>query len=164
MALQRVKPGLTPATKVTTKKKLYSDIDLSFTAKVGSPDAEGNYSGDIYKKLDYRAVQQAVENLLLTNTLEKPFEPSFGANLREMLFENSAEYSVSYLTDRIVTSVSRWEPRAVVTGVKFYAGGELISTGAADIGSLVSNTVQIVVEFQINNEGFTTSINMNRFR
>ncbi len=164
MALQRVKPGLSKETKVTTKKKLYSDIDLSFAAKVGSPDAEGNYSGDIYKKLDYRAVQQAVENLLLTNTLEKPFEPSFGANLREMLFEHSAEYSVSYLKDRIETSVKRWEPRAVITDVKFYSGEELISAGVANISSYVNNMVQIVVEFQINNKGFKTSINMNRFR
>lgn len=164
MALQRVTPGLSKGTKVTTKKKLYSDIDLSFTPKSGSPDAEGNYSGDIYKKLDYRAVQQAVENLLLTNTQEKPFQPSFGANLREMMFEPSAEYSISFLTDRIVTSLERWEPRASVTSVEFYSGDELLSAGIANIGSYVSNTVHIVVEFEINNKGFKTSINMNRFR
>jgi len=164
MALQRVTPGLSKGTKVTAKKKFYSDIDLSFTPKVGSPDTEGNFSGDIYKKLDYRAVQQSVENLLLTNTLEKPFEPSFGANLREMLFEHSAEYSVSYLKDRIETSVKRWEPRAVITDVKFYSGEELISAGIANIGSYVNNNVRIVVEFEINNKGFKTSVNMNRFR
>mgnify|MGYP003681201890 CR=1 FL=1 len=66
MALQIVTPGLSKETRVTTKKKFYSDIDLSFSPKTGSPDADGNYSGDIYKKLDARAVTQAVENILLS--------------------------------------------------------------------------------------------------
>ena len=58
MALQRISPGLTKSTKVTTKKKFYSDIDLSFTPKTGSPDENGVYTGDIYKKEDQNSIPQ----------------------------------------------------------------------------------------------------------
>jgi len=164
MALQRVTPGLSKETRVTTKKKFYSDIDLSFTPKAGSPDANGNYSGDIYKKLDARAVVQAVENILLTNTLEKPFQPEFGTNLRGMLFELTTDYSESFITTMIENSIARWEPRAKVLRIRYYAGDELIRAGIAKFGSYVSNEVSIIIELEINNKGFSTTINLNRFR
>jgi len=164
MALQRISPGLTKKTKVTTKKKLYSDIDLSFTPKSGSPDADGVYTGDLYKKLDIRAVEQAVQTILMTNTLEKPFEPSFGANISAMLFDMNLNFSESVLTTRIETEIKRWEPRAHVQSVRYYAGDELIEAGIANFGERVYNTVRIVVELTINNTGFSTTINLNRFR
>jgi len=164
MALQRVTPGLSKETKVTTKKKLYSDIDLSFTPKTGSPDADGNFTGDIFKKLDARAVLQAVESILLTNTLEKPFQPSFGADLRSMLFESDTSYSEAFVTEQISNQIKRWEPRAKVTSVKYYSGNELISRGISSLRSAIYNTVQIVVDLEINNKGFSSSINLNRFR
>ena len=164
MALQRVTPGLSKETRVTTKNRFYSDIDLSFSPKTGSPDADGNYSGDIYKKLDARAVTQAVENILLTNTLEKPFQPTFGANLRSMLFSLDTDYSEAFLTDMIETSIKRWEPRAKVLEVHYYSGDELIRAGIANFGSYVSNEVSIIIELEINNKGFSTTINLNRFR
>ena len=63
---------------VTTRTRLYSDIDLTFAKKP---------SGEIYKKTDAAAVKQAVKNLLLTNKYEKPFQPSFGGDLNNLLFE-----------------------------------------------------------------------------
>tara|TARA_B110000902_G_C14000937_1_gene472625 strand:+ start:119 stop:613 length:495 start_codon:yes stop_codon:yes gene_type:complete len=164
MALQRISPGLTPSTKVTTKKKFYSDIDLSFTPKTGSPDENGVYTGDIYKKLDIRAVEQAVQNILMTNTLEKPFEPTFGANISAMLFDMHLNFSESVLTTRIETEIKRWEPRAHVEKVQYYVGDQLIEQGISNFGERVLNTVRIIVELTINNNGFTTTINLNRFR
>ena len=164
MALQRVTPGLSKETKVTTKNKFYSDIDLSFTPKTGSKDSDGNYSGDIYKKIDANAVAQAVENVLLTNTLEKPFNPSFGADLRSMLFESDNDYSESFITTQIINQIERWEPRAKVMRVHYYSGSDLIQSGISSLRTALDNTVQIVVDLEINNKGFSTSINLNRFR
>lgn len=87
MALKRVTPGLTDTTLVTGKKIRNSDIDLTFNTKAGALNEEGVMQGDIYKKHDAAAVIQAVENILLTNHFEKPFNPFFGGNLRAMLFE-----------------------------------------------------------------------------
>jgi len=65
---------------IGSRTKVYKDIDLTFAAKP---------SGEIFKKTDAAAVKQAVKNLMLTNHFEKPFQPTFGANLRDLLFELS---------------------------------------------------------------------------
>ena len=49
---------------VTSRNKLYSDIDLTFAKRP---------SGDVYKKTDGAAVKQSIKNLMLTNLGEKPF-------------------------------------------------------------------------------------------
>ena len=164
MALKRVSPGLSNNTLTTGKQILYSDIDLSFTAKPGSEGIDGIFRGDIYKKVDTAAVLQAVENILLTNTGEKPFEPSFGANLRQLLFENTNAYSEQFITSLIKESIGRWEPRAKVISVKYYAGGGIISSGISDFRDYVNNKVRIDVELLIDNEGRVATVNMNRLR
>ena len=65
-----------------TRTRVYKDIDLTFTNKP---------SGEIFKKESAAAVKQAVKNLLLTNYFEKPFQPKFGGNLRDMLFDLADE-------------------------------------------------------------------------
>ena len=63
---------------VSGRRRVYSDIDLTFAQK---PD------GDVFKKQNVADVKQAVKNLLLTNFGEKPFNPFFGGNLNDFLFE-----------------------------------------------------------------------------
>lgn len=164
MALKKVSPGLSKNTSVTGKQIFYSDLDLSFSAKPGTPNESGVYRGDVYKKIDTQAVVQAVENILLTNTGEKPFLPSFGANLRQMLFDLSNSYSEQFVTEIIKSAIKRWEPRAFVLDVKYYAGEELISAGIADFRKYVNNNISIRVEMLIDNEGTVANVNMNRLR
>jgi phage baseplate assembly protein W len=165
MALQRIVPGLSKNTKITTKIKLFSDVDLSFTAKQGSEDnGNGVFRGDLYKKVDAAAVKQSVQNIILTNQLEKPFEPKFGANLRSFLFGLSSSFSDDTIKDQIKTQVERWEPRAKITDVIFFNGQTLIPLGTGDISNHFDNTIRIVIEFDINNKGFSTSVQLNRFR
>ncbi len=51
---------------ITSRTRLYRDIDLSFTAKP---------NGELYVKRDAAAVTQALKNLIQTNYFEKPFQP-----------------------------------------------------------------------------------------
>ena len=165
MALQRINPGLSKNTKVTTKQKFYSDIDLSLTAKPGSQDVNGVFKGDIYKKTDVAAVVQSVKNIILTNTLEKPFEPSFGANIRSILFETTGSFSSEIVVSLIKTQIEKWEPRAKVTAVNFSNEEGFIASGIGNLQQYYDNTLRISVEFDINNKGFyTTSVQLNRFR
>jgi len=173
MALKRVTPGLKDNTLVTGKKIQYSDIDLSFTAKSGTPTSYNNgtpkgFIGDVFKKSDAAAVVQSVQNILLTNRLEKPFRPKYGANLRAMLFETVETYSETLISQMVVNALGRDEPRVTVTDVKFYDGETLVEKGAGSIFSRNSlrNTVAVIVEFTIENEQgeFTARVNMNRLR
>jgi len=52
----------------TTKSVVYTDLDLFFSPKP---------SGDVYKKQDVAAVKQSVKNILMTNFMEKPFNPEY---------------------------------------------------------------------------------------
>ena len=61
---------LNTASIASSRAKEYIDIDLTFQAKPTS--------GEIFKKKDAAAVKQAIKTLVMTNLLEKPFDPFFG--------------------------------------------------------------------------------------
>jgi len=182
MALQRIAPGLSQKTLLTGKRKFSRDIDLSFTPKPGGftkidsdgsgnllRGDDGNYvfierKGDIYKKTDVAAILQSVENILLTNTREKPFEPSFGGNLRRMLFDNGSNVSANYVSDLIKQELGRWEPRVSVLSVKYKRGKEIVSQSAANLNRPNDHDISIILDLLIEDKGFSTTINLSRLR
>jgi phage baseplate assembly protein W len=100
--------NLNTASLVTSRNRLYKDIDLTFAKKP---------SGDVYKKTDAAAVKQAVKNLLLTNKFEKPFQPEFGGDLNNLLFELVDNDTVYEIDGAIREAIKRYEPRAQVRQV-----------------------------------------------
>lgn len=130
------------ATLVTSRNKVYSDIDLLF---------ENKPSGDIYKKVDAAAVKQSVKNILLTNHGEKPFHPFFGANLRALLFELSSPTLEEDINRYIRTALKNYEPRAIVQRV--------IVQSSPDY-----NQIWVTVEFRIINTTETVSVEVDLTR
>jgi len=129
----------------TTRNRVYKDIDLSL--------AKNTTTNDIFKKQDAAAVKQAVMNLIQTGRFEKPFRPSFGANITNQLFELSASETATDLEYQIKTSIERFEPRAKVR--------ELIVNSNPD-----RNYISVFLEFQILNTSeivsFETSLSRLR--
>lgn len=119
--------NLQTRTLVTARSRLYKDIDLSFTKRP---------SGDIYKKTDAAAVKQAIKNLLLTTKTEKPFQPYFGANLNNIIFNLSEDFDDGQIRDVIVNAIGNYEPRAQVRRVDVDLSPD-------------SNSVRITVVFQV---------------
>ena len=107
----------------------YKDIDLAFAAKP---------AGDVFKKTDAAAVKQAVKNLLLTNRGEKPFQPDFGADLNEVLFNLDTEFDPDFVQDLIAEAIKNFEPRALVLSVSVSTDGD-------------NNRLDATVEFQVVN-------------
>ena len=94
---------------ITTRKRNFSDFDLTFAVKS---------TGDVYKKTDAAAVRQSVKTILQTNYNEKPFKPFFGANLRARLFDNfTEEENAIIIEDAIRDVLAFYEPRASVLAV-----------------------------------------------
>ena len=122
----------------------YKDIDLAFAAKP---------AGDVFKKTDAAAVKQAVRNLLLTNRGEKPFQPDFGANLNEVLFNLDTEFDPDFVQDLIAEAIKNFEPRALVLSVSVSTDGD-------------NNRLDATVEFQVVNteEIVTTEVSLARLR
>jgi phage baseplate assembly protein W len=112
-----------------SRTKLYKDIDLTFAAKP---------SGEIFKKTDAAAVKQAVKNLMLTNHFEKPFQPRFGANLRDLLFELADEDAEEDIEERCINAINVFEPRAQALNVTAIAKPD-------------RNSIAVVVEFRVIN-------------
>lgn len=121
---------------ITTRNRLYKDIDLTFDNK--PTDGSNPTATDVYKKEDAAAVKQAVKNLLMTNFGEKPFNPFFGANLQALLFDLADDDIETSIDIAISNAVRNYEPRASIRNIRVKALPD-------------NNSVSVYVEFLIVN-------------
>ena len=128
--------NLSVSTLIGTRTKLYKDIDLTFANKP---------SGEIFKKESAAAVKQAVKNLMLTNHFEKPFQPRFGGNLREMLFDLADDDAEEDIEERVTNAIAVYEPRAKALNVTAVATPD-------------RHSIRVTVEFRVVNTQETVTI------
>jgi len=136
---------LNTSTLITSRKKVYLDIDISFTAKP---------NGELYIKKDAAAVSQAIKNLLLTNHFEKPFQPFFGGNITSKLFELIDDPDMEEeLRDEISYQIELYEPRALVRKLDVKAEEDY-------------NSLSVTLEYQVINtqELVTLTTSVSRLR
>jgi len=98
---------------MATLQKIYSDLDLTFTA---SPS-----TGDVSISYDEQSVIRSVRNLLLTNYYERPFQPTLGSNLNALLFEPISAITASSIETEITNVINNYEPRATIENVQVVA-------------------------------------------
>lgn len=127
--LSREDGDLGKSTIISSRTRVFRDLDASFSVKP---------SGEIFVKKDAAAVKQAVKNLILTNHFEKPFEPFFGGNIRQLLFELADEDTEEEIVDNISTAIEAYEPRAQII--------DIIAESQPDI-----NNLKVTVEFKVVN-------------
>jgi phage baseplate assembly protein W len=97
------------ATATTNIVRQFKDLDLNFTIHP--------VKKDLNKLTAERAVVNSIKNLVSTNHYEKPFNPSFGSNLRRLLFENADKFTASLIEREISEVIRNYEPRATVKTV-----------------------------------------------
>lgn len=96
---------------MTTINRVFKDIDLSFTRNPAT--------NDIYTKSGNAAIKQAMKNLILLNSYEKPYHPDIGGGIYKMLFENFELGGTEHLLrENIKTVLRNYEPRVDVIEVK----------------------------------------------
>ena len=129
---------------VTTRKKVFRDLDVTFAAKP---------SKEISVKKDAAAVKQSVKNLILTNHFEKPFQPYFGGNVRGLLFELADDATGSEVEEQIVNAIQQYEPRAELLNVNVNSQPD-------------RNSIDVTITFKIVNsqEIVTFTTNLSRLR
>ncbi len=129
---------------VGTRNRPYSDIDLAFLNKP---------SGDVYKKVDADAVKQAVKTVLMTNRFDKPFLPSFGADLQSLLFDLSDPFIEDDIKFKILNNIAAFEPRAIVKNVQIRSYPD-------------NNEIAVTILFNIvnTNEEVTLTTTVSRLR
>jgi phage baseplate assembly protein W len=134
--------NLNKTTIKSARAREYIDIDLLFAERP---------SGDIYKKKEAAAVKQAVKNLLLTSETEKPFNPTYGANLNSALFDLDTNYEPKTISDLIANAISIYEPRANVLSVTVNTIPE-------------RNELRATIEFEVINIGEVVTLELNLAR
>ena len=174
MTLKRITPGLDDTTLITTVRRNFSDIDLKYYPKRGTVFEDGQRRGDIFKKEDVKSIDQSIQNILLTNHYEKPFDPFFGANLRRLLFELNTMIAEDDVEETVTRALERDEPRVEVLSVDVYDAGaaKQIPKGAPNVffyansGQSDHYSLIVYVYCRIKNTGeeITTQVNMNRLR
>src|SRR5512139_467052 len=91
----------------------YSDLDLRF---LKHPNTR-----DVVRRYDLDAVKNAVLNLLRTNQGEKAFKPSYGGDIRSLLFEPLTSANQELLKRKWNEMLKMWEPRAVINNLQITA-------------------------------------------
>lgn len=66
--------------------------------------------------------------LLLTEPGERVMLPEFGTPLREFLFEQNDNISLSQIKERISLSISTWEPRIAVQNIEVLNGNDVANS------------------------------------
>lgn len=89
--------------KVITSKNKYSDLDLFFTPHP--------ITKDLTVKTDTDSIKRSVKNIVLTNFYERPFKPSLGGGIRNLLFELSSDRRIRSVAKRIKKTIEDFEPR-----------------------------------------------------
>ena len=113
----------------------FKDISLSFL-----PHPVTN---DLPILMNERAIVRSVRNIVETIPTEKFFDSLFGTDVRDSLFENFTNSTVTILTDQIRTSILNYEPRVDNVEVEVDSTPDL-------------NTLEVTVLFDIVGEEFPT--------
>jgi phage baseplate assembly protein W len=123
----------------STLKKLYTDLDFSFTKTPGRKDIALSY--------DEMAVARAIRYLLLTKHYERPFQPNLGSGVQQLLFEPATPITISSLKTEIETVITNHEPRVDIV--------QIIVKEDVD-----NNSYSVSIEFYIGNNTQTTTVNL----
>lgn len=94
----------TPSTQV-----IYLDIDFWFAAHP--------VTGDVSTLTNETAVKKAVQNLILMNFGDIPFEPYIGSNVTSFLFEQPTDITIIMINNYIKEVLRNHEPRISVISV-----------------------------------------------
>jgi len=106
----------------------FKDISMSF--------GKNPMTNDLIALKNANAIARSVRNIVLTIPGEKPFDPYFGSNVRNILFENLDNISASLIVDEIRSSIQNYESRV-----------ELVSVEA--VPDFDNNTYDVVIIYDI---------------
>jgi len=115
---------------MTRNTRLFSDLDLNFTAHP--------VTKDIVKRYDENAIKTAVKNLVLTQNYERPFHSEIGSPIKALMFELDTPILIATLKRVIEDLINNFEPRVTLTNVNVQSSPD-------------NNSMYVTIEFTILN-------------
>ena len=112
----------------------YSDFDILFS--------KNEFTGDVAVRRELNSVKQSIMNLIMTRKGERPFNPTYGIGMHDLLFQNfSLPLIVATLNRDIEEHIDAFEPRAVFESLEF-----------GDDSEIDANTMSITINYSVLNE------------
>jgi phage baseplate assembly protein W len=110
-------------------------------------------NSDVSRSTDEEAIRNSLRNILLTNKGERLFNPGFGGNIRELLFDNIALGSKEIIEANVESVIKNYEPRIILIKTEISLSPDL-------------NSATITVTFMMINkqEPITLSVILDRAR
>lgn len=81
----------------------FKDISMSFQSNP--------LTFDLIALRDANAIARSIKNIIVTRPGEKLFDPEFGTNITDSLFEQLDDTTADEIKDQIKFSINRFEPR-----------------------------------------------------
>lgn len=91
------------------EQRVFSDLDLTFT--------KHPVTKDVSKKIKDNAIIASVKHLILTRFYERPFNPTLGSNISQLLFEPVDFVTASILSKEITMTLRNFEPRVSINEI-----------------------------------------------
>lgn len=110
--------------------RIFSDLDLNFTAHP--------VTGDVVRRYNEDAVKASLKNLILTRNFERPFHSEIGSPIRALLFEPATPMLSVTLRRAIIDVINNFEPRVNIIDV------------SVDM-DLDANSISVSIEFMLVN-------------
>jgi phage baseplate assembly protein W len=121
------------------KEPVFKDIPLSFTAHP--------VTGNVKSLVNRDAVKQSVKNIVLTNFYERPYNPTFGGDVRSQLFENMDSLTEYNISKNIRQALDNFEPRAIVDEIKTQSIED-------------RNIINVTITFRVRNSSEPITVNV----
>lgn len=122
--------------------EVYSDLTTSFTIHPNKLD--------LVVFTNEEAVKRSILNILFTDRGERLFNPTFGSNMRALLFENISPQTESAIKSYIESAIENEEPRAKLIDVVVAALPDENAYSATVIFSIINNSDPIILDFLLN--------------
>ena len=132
----------TKTTPQTAKPIVYSDFYSNFDLELVKKDLLS------YKNED--SVKRSIRNILLTDKGERFFNPTFGSDIRKMLFENFSPSTEQVIADLIKTAIGNHEPRANVIDVNVSGNPDQNSMYINIVFSVINKAEPVTLELILN--------------
>jgi len=123
------------------KNTSYADIPFFIT--------KNPFTNDVNLVKDVNAIKQALKNIVLTIQTERPFNPSFGANPRNFLFDHLTQMTALESKHLIANAINTYEPRVILKDI------------ALQRSPSNPNKMNIVVIYSITTTGVTDTLTLS---
>lgn len=87
---------------------IYSDIDFKFI--------KDNITGVLIKS-EKSAIEQSLKNIIYTKRGSIPWNPRFGSNIPDFLFEKISSLTAMRIQNDLQFSIENWEPRVTLNSI-----------------------------------------------